>query len=256
MNIMSYKFTYRCAALVLYLCVTVQPCCANEAADLVKAAINYWRDVSSYSVVDMTIHRPKWERTMTLRVWTRGEKESLVRVIAPAKDAGNGTLLVDNKMWTFSPKINRIIKIPSSMMYQSWMGSDFSNNDVARADDLVYLYTHRLIGTETQEGRKVFTIEAIPFDSAPVVWGKEVIKIRDDYVLLEHAFYDQDMVLVKKVVALEIKPMGGKEIATVERMQKMDKPDEWTQILVKEAGFGINIPANTFTRSNLRNPRQ
>lgn len=253
---MSHKLKYCCTPLLLCVCATVQPCRADEAADLVKAAINYWRDVSSYSVVDMTIHRPKWERTMTLRVWTRGEKESLVRVIAPAKDAGNGTLLVDNKMWTFSPKIDRIIKIPSSMMYQSWMGSDFSNNDVARADDLVYLYTHRIVGTETREGRKVFVVEAIPFDTAPIVWGKEVIKIRDDYVLLEHAFYDQDMVLVKKLVALEIKPMGGKEIATMERMQKMDKPDEWTQILVKEAKFGINIPANAFTRSNLRNPRQ
>ncbi len=256
MNIMSYRFKYQWVALLLLICATVQPAYADEATELVKAAIDYWRDVSSYSVMDMTIHRPKWERTMTLRVWTRGEKESLVRVMAPAKDTGNSTLLVDNKMWTFSPKINRIIKIPSSMMYQSWMGSDFSNDDVARADDLVHLYTHRLIGTETREGRKVFIVEAIPFDSAPVVWGKEVIRIRGDYVLLEHAFYDQDMVLVKKLVTLKVKPMGGKEIATVQRMQKTDKPDEWTQILVKEARFGIDIPANTFTLSNLRNPRQ
>ena len=253
---MSHKWQHRCAALVLYVCATVQPSYADEATGLVRAAINYWRDVSSYSVVDMTIHRPDWQRTMTLRVWTRGEKETLVRVMAPAKDAGNGTLLVKNKMWTFSPKINRVIRIPSSMMYQSWMGSDFSNNDVARADDLIYLYTHKLIGTETREGRKVFVVESIPFDRAPVVWGKEVIKIRDDYVMLEHAFYDQDMVLVKKMVSLEVKEMGGKEIATLERMQKMDKPDEWTQILVREARFGINIPATTFTLSNLRNPRQ
>jgi len=253
---MSCKLKYQCAVLFFYICATVQPSYADEAAELVKAAINYWRDVSSYSVVDMTIHRPRWERTMTLRVWTRGEKQSLVRVMAPAKDAGNGTLLVDNKVWTFSPKINRIIKIPSSMMYQSWMGSDFSNNDVARADDLIHLYTHKLIGTETHEGRKTFVVESIPFDSAPVVWGKEVIKIRDDYVMLEHAFFDQDMRLVKKMVAMEVKPMGGKEIATLERMQKMDKPDEWTQILVKEARFGIDVPASTFTLSNLRNPRR
>ena len=250
------KLKYRWAALVVYICASGQPSYANEATELVRAAIDYWRDTSSYSVVDMTIHRPDWERTMTLRVWTRGEKESLVRVVAPAKDWGNSTLLVDNKMWTFSPKINRIIKIPSSMMYQSWMGSDFSNNDIARADDLVYLYTHRLMGTETREGRKIFIVEAVPFDTAPVVWGKEVIKIRNDYVLLEHAFYDQDTTLVKKLVTLEVKAMGGKEIATVERMQKMGTPDEWTQIVVREARFGITIPANTFTRSNLRNPRQ
>ncbi|MBN1840962.1 MAG: outer membrane lipoprotein-sorting protein [Deltaproteobacteria bacterium] len=252
----SYRFKYRWVTLVLCLCATARPAYGDEAAKLVKAAIDYWRDVSSYSVTDMTIHRPKWERTMSLRVWTRGEKESLVRVVSPAKDAGNSTLLADNKMWTFSPKINRIIKIPSSMMYQSWMGSDFSNNDIARADDLVHLYTHRLLGTETREGRKVLIVEATPFDSAPVVWGKEVLAIRDDYVLLEHVFYDQDMVLVKKMGTLEVKQMGGKEIAVLQRMQKMDKPDEWTQIFVKEARFGINIPGNTFTLSNLRNPRR
>ena len=253
---MSHKLKYQCIALLFFFCAAVSPCHADEAADLVKAAINYWRDVSSYSVADMTIHRPGWQRTMRMRVWTQGEKKSLVRVMAPAKDAGNSTLLVDNRMWTFSPKINRVIKIPSSMMHQGWMGSDFSNNDVARADDLIHLYTHKLINTETREGHKVFVVESIPFDSAPVVWGKEVIKIRDDHVMLEHAFFDQDMVLVKKMVALEIKEMGGKEIATLERMQKMEKPDEWTQILIKEAKFGINIPESTFTLSNLRNPRR
>ena len=90
----------------------------------------------------MTIHRPDWQRTMTMVAWTLGEKKSLVRVAAPKQDAGNGTLLIDKQMWTFSPKINRIVKIPSSMMNQSWMGSDFSNKDIARADDIVHQYTH------------------------------------------------------------------------------------------------------------------
>ncbi len=228
---------------------------ADDASAIVKAAIEYWRDISSYSVIEMTIHRPDWERIMVMRVWTRGQKESLVRVLSPAKDAGNGTLLSDDKMWTFSPKINRVIKIPSSMMRQSWLGSDFSNNDIAKADDLVDQYTHKIIGGGRHEGHKVYVIEAVPHEQAPVVWGKEVLKIRDDHILLEHAFYDQDMVLVKKLVTLEIKSMGGKDIATIERMQKVEKTDEWTQILVKEAKFGITIPDATFTLSNLRNPR-
>ena len=204
----------------------------------------------------MTIHRPFWQRTMTLRMWTKGMKKSLVRVTKPKKDKGNATLTKNDKMWMFSPKTNRIIKIPSSMMNQGWMGSDFSNNDVAKADSLLKHYTHTLNGTEIHDGQTVYIIKAVPFDDAPVVWGKEVLKIRADHIILEHAFFDQDGVLVKKMVTREIKKMGGKHIARVQRMQKAEKPKKWTEIVVKEAQFKLNVPDRTFTQSNLRNPRE
>ena len=226
-----------------------------DATAIVKAAIEYWRDVSSYAVFDMTIHRPDWQRTMSMRVWTHGNKESLVRVVAPAKDAGNGTLLLDNDMWSYNPKINRVIKIPSSMMNQSWMGSDFSNNDLAKADDLIDQYRHTLLATETHNGHKLYVIEAVPNETAPVVWGREGLKVRDDYILIEDAFYDQSNVLVKRLVTTEIRPMGGKMVAARERMQRVDKPGEWTEIITREAQFGIDLPASTFTLGNLRNPR-
>jgi outer membrane lipoprotein-sorting protein len=235
---------------------TSTPVETRNAAAIVKAAIEYWRDVSSYAVFDMHIHRPDWQRSMTMRVWTRGNKESLVRVTAPAKDAGNGTLLLDNDMWSFNPKINRVIKIPSSMMNQSWMGSDFSNNDLAKADDLIDQYDHKLLATEAHDGHKLYVIESKPHETAPVVWGREVITIRDDHIVMGHAFYDQSNVLVKKLVTTEVRSMGGKMIAVRERMQKIDKPDEWTDIVTREARFGLNLPASTFTLGNLRNPRE
>ncbi len=226
----------------------------RDAAAIIQDAIEYWRDVSSYSITEMIIHRPTWERAMTLRVWTRGQKESLVRVTEPAKDAGNGTLLIDNNMWTYTPKINRVIKVPSSMMSMNWMGSDFSNNDLAKADDLIEYYSHRLIDTQTVDGHTVYHIESIPHEDAPVVWGKEVVQVRDDLIVLEHAFYDQDMVLVKKLSTLEIKTLGGKAVASVQRMQKIETPEEWTQIGVTEAQFGVEVSDYTFTLANLRQP--
>lgn len=246
---------YLAAALLLFLSLGAQAQ-TPDAATLVKAAIDYWRDTSSYAVSEMTIHRPDWERRVTFRVWTRGDKHSLVRVIAPAKDAGNATLLVDNEMWSFTPKINRVIKIPSSMMTQSWMGSDFSNNDLAKADDLIEHYTHRLLKTETRNGHTQYQIESVPKETAPVVWGKEVVTVRDDYVLLEHAFYDQQGTLLKTLTTQELKSMGGKTVAARQRMQKVDKPDEWTQIIMREVRFGLDIPAHMFTLGNLRNPRE
>jgi outer membrane lipoprotein-sorting protein len=241
---------------LLFLGMFFSPAFADQQATaIIKAAIDYWRDKSSYSVAEMTIHRADWQRSMTLRMWTRGMKDSLVRVVKPKKDKGNATLTKNDKMWIFSPKTSRVIKIPSSMMNQSWMGSDFSNNDVAKADNLLKHYTHTLRGIETHQGQRLFIIEAVPFEDAPVVWGREVLKVRADYIVLEHAFYDQDNVLVKKMVTQDIKLMGGKLIAAEQRMQKAEKPAEWTKIVVKEAQFKINVSRRMFTLSNLRNPR-
>lgn len=226
-----------------------------RAIDIIRAAVEHWRDVSSRAVFEMTIHRPDWERTMRMQMWTLGQKKSLVRVEAPAKDAGNATLLLDGQMWSYAPKINRVIKIPSSMMNQSWMGSDFSNNDVARADDIIEQYVHTLVADTQQDGHTVYTIESVPLDEAPVVWGKEVLTIRDDYVILAHAFYDQDGRLVKRMQSDSIGEMGGKTVALVETMRKTEKPEEWTRITLLDAAYGIELLESAFTLSNLRNPR-
>ena len=229
---------------------------ANEARDIVRAAIDYWRGTSSYSEMTMTIHRPDWERSMSMRAWTQGDDKSLVRVTAPRKDRGNGTLIDDNNMWSFSPKVNRVIKVPSSMMGQSWMGSDFSNKDISRVDDIVDQYDHSIFGEEQHDGHSVYQIESIPHEEAAVVWGKEVLKIRDDNIVLEHSFYDQDGELVKTLQSLEIGDMGGRTIAIRQRMQKVDEPDEWTEINVDSVQYDIELRDSLFTLSNLRNPRE
>ena len=168
----------------------------RDATAIVRDAVNHWRGLSSDAVMTMVIHRPDWERAMTMRAWTKGDDRSLVRVLEPKKDRGNGTLTDDNSMWSFSPKVNRVIKIPSSMMGQSWMGSDFSNKDVSRADDIVDQYDHTLLDKEESDGHTVYVIQSIPHEDAAVVWGREVLRVRDDNVLLKQDFYDQDGKLV------------------------------------------------------------
>ena len=135
--------------LSLLLLVCLSSALANPASpdprELIQQAMDHWRGLSSYSEMTMTIHRPDWERAMSMRSWTKGDKTSLVRVTLPKKDAGNGTLTKDDNMWTFAPKINRIIKVPSSMMNQSWMGSDFSNKDISKSTDILDQYDHKLL---------------------------------------------------------------------------------------------------------------
>ncbi len=227
-----------------------------DARGLVKAAMDHWRGLTSYSEMTMTIHRPDWERSMTMRAWSEGEDRSLVRVMQPKKDAGNGSLLIDNDMWTFSPKINRIIKIPSSMMSQGWMGSDFSNKDISKSTDILDQYELTLTQTTEQDGHIVYTVEAVPHEDAAVVWGREVLLIREDFVMLEEQYWDQDGMLVKVMRATEIAEMGGRTVARVMRMGKVDSPGEWTEMSVQAVEFDVELPPGVFTLSNLRNPRQ
>lgn len=251
------KFMNKRCFLVLALGIFISAAVAEErdAKAIIRDAIDYWRGLSSYTEMTMVIHRPDWERSMTMLVWTKGQDHSLVRVIEPRKDRGNGTLIDKNNMWLYSPKINRVIKVPSSMMGQSWMGSDFSNKDIARVDEIVDEYEHRILGMERIDGVTVYEIESIPKEDAAVVWGKEVLRIREDHIILEHAFFDQDGELVKSLVTKEIAEMGGRIIAKRQRMSKADKPEEWTEIGVNAVEYEVEFRDSMFTQSNLRNPR-
>jgi outer membrane lipoprotein-sorting protein len=241
--------------LAVVLITAVSPAWAIDPRELVRDALDHWRGVSSSGEMTMIIHRADWERTMSMQSWTQGAKKSLVRVTAPQKDRGNGTLMLDNSMWSYAPKVNRVIKVPSSMMGQSWMGSDFSNKDVSRADDIVDQYTHTLLSTTEQDGKKVYVIEAVPLEEAAVVWGKEILTIREDLILLSQDYFDQEGVLVKSLVALEIGEMGGRTIALRQRMTKVDEPDEWTEMQVRSMNYDVTLDDGLFTLASLRNPR-
>lgn len=244
------------AVAQLALCHSAVAAGEADAADILRRAWDHWRGLTSYSVISMTIHRPDWERTMTMRVWTEGQDRSLVRVTEPKKDAGNGTLLIDKSMWTYSPRVNRIIKVPSSMMNQSWMGSDFTNNDVARSNDILDQYDHELLDRYESEGKVVSVIEAVPHEDASVVWGREILHVREDHIIMVHEFYDQDGELVKGMRTLATAQMGGRTVSSRQRMQNADADGKWTQIEVSEAQYDIDMDKRVFTRSNLRNPRE
>ena len=241
---------------VVVTLLTISSALAQDAAEIIRATVDNWRGQSSYAEITMIIHRPDWQRSMSMRAWTEGDNQSLVRVTEPRKDRGNGTLMDDNSMWSFSPKVNRVIKVPSSMMGQSWMGSDFSNKDISRADDIVDQYTHTLLNTAEENGHAVYEIESIPHEEAAVVWGREVLRIRDDHVLLSQNFYDQDNVLVQRLESTDIRQMGGRQVAAIQRMGKVANPDEWTEIQVQSVEFDMEFDSNIFTLSNLRNPRE
>lgn len=233
------------------------PYAAGEVTpeEIVMGAVDLTRGVSSVAEMSMHIKRPDWERRSSLQAWTRGREDALIRFTAPAKDAGNALLKQGEKMWTFNPKLNRNIRLPSSMMSQSWAGSDFSYNDLSRSDKWLRDYDLELVSAEDQDGHTVYTIDAFPKEDAPVVWGKERMVIRDDYVLLETIYYDQEFEPLKRMVGLDVGEMGGRTIATRMQMFNLEEPGSFTEVSYDAMNFDVELEDRLFTVFSLQSGR-
>ena len=238
--------------------VLAAPACAAPAPDadaLLERVFENYRAQSSEATVTMTVHRPAWERNLSLQAWTRGDDDALVRFTAPAKDAGNATLKHGRDTWVFNPKLNQVIKLPASMMSQAWMGSDFSYDDLAKSEDILTDYSHRLLTTRQAGGHTEWTIEADPKPGAPVVWGKLTVTIRDDMVITQETYFDQDMKPARRMDTDRIGQLGGRPYPVVMTMRPLDQPGQWTRIETTAGRFNLAVPAWRFTLSNLQNPR-
>ena len=245
----------------LALLLTIVPAAADAAASaptadgLLRAVFDNWRARNSAVEITMTIHRPDWQRSLTMLASTEGDEKALVRFTAPAEDAGNALLKVGEDTWLYNPRLNQVISLPSSMLYRSWMGSDFSYDDLSKANDILTRYAHRIVKVEREGDHTAYTVEAIPKPGAPVVWGKRTEKIRDDGVMLAETWYDQDMRPVRHMVTDRVAPLGGRMYPVVMSMQTLGEPGKWTRIVATSGRFNTPLPDYLFTVSNLRNRR-
>ena len=224
-----------------------------DARTLLTAMIDLTRGLTSYTEMTMQVHRPEWEKSSSLVAWTRGREDALIRFVAPAKDAGNATLKLGRDMWTYAPKVNRVIRLPASLMSQSWAGSDFSYDDLSRSDELLVHYDLRITATHTEGSHRVYDIDATPLTDAPVVWGMQRLRVRDDAILVEETFFDQDMKPLKRLSAVDINRLGGRMMATRLRMSDLREPNHYTEMTYRAARFDIPVDAQRFTQFALRN---
>jgi len=241
--------------LLLVLSFAGPALAAPDADTLLKQTYDNYRSTSSQTTVAMTIHRPTWERSLQMKAWTRGESDALVRFTGPAKDAGNATLKLGQQTWVYNPKLNQVIQLPASMMSQSWMGSDFSYNDLSKSDDLITDYTHRIVSSGQDGGHATWTVESVPKPGAPVVWGKVDVTVRDDFVITGETYFDQDMKPARRMATNKVGVLGGRTYPLSMTMSPLDQPGQWTRIETSDGKFNAAVPAYVFTLSNLQNPR-
>lgn len=244
------------ACLLILLIVSIAPTAiwSQDAREIVrKADTKYNGEKSSFSEMTMTIVRPKYKRTIEFKGWAISGGQALTLVTAPAKEKGQSFLKSGNNLWSWNPTIQRLIKLPPSMMSQGWMGSDFSNDDILKESSLVKDYTHKLIGTETIGGQKCYKIELIPLESAGVVWGRINLWISiADYFELKSEFYDEDGYLVKSHLASAIKVFDDRKLPSVIEIIPADEPGNKTIVTIKSMRFNISFEKDFFTQQNMK----
>ncbi|ELA8133679.1 outer membrane lipoprotein-sorting protein [Vibrio parahaemolyticus] len=229
---------------------------AESAFDIVQKSDQAMRGKSSYSEATMEIVRPDWTRSMTMKSWTKGTELSLVLVTAPAKDKGSASLKRHREMWNWVPNIERIIKIAPSMLSQSWMGSDFTNDDLINQSSIVVDYQHALVGNDSFEGDKVWVIEATAKPDAPVVWNKVSLWIsQSTYLQRKVEFYDEFDERVNVLTTYDVKELGGRKIATRMEMKPVDKPGNKTIFTTHQAQFDFDINDDFFSQQQMKSLR-
>lgn len=227
---------------------------AQDAKEIVMKADAIVRgEESSQSTMSMQIVRPNWERTVSFKSWSKGTKYSLALITAPAKEKGQAFLKHGNEMWSWNPTINRMIKLPPSMLSQGWMGSDFTNDDLLNESSIVVEYTHKISGNEIISGRDCYIIELIPLEDAAVVWGKLILWIsKNDYLQLKAEYYDEDNYLVKSETGMDIKNMDGRVIPTKYELIPANKIGHKTIVTLVDIKFNTAIPESFFSQQNLK----
>ncbi len=227
-----------------------------NAREIVKKADQLLLGNSNYAEVSMLIHRPRWERSLSFRSWMKGDDYALIYITEPVKEEGQVFLKREGEMWNWLPSISRTIKIPPSMMMQSWMGSDMTNDDLVNESSIVEDYTHTILGREKLNDYECYKIEMIPHEDAPVIWGKVLTWISvKEYYTLKNEYYDEEGELVNTETLSNIRDMGDRTVPTKYMVVPAGKEEHFTAMEFKNIDFNIKIEDSFFSIQNMKNVR-
>ncbi|HXK62450.1 MAG TPA: outer membrane lipoprotein-sorting protein [Acidobacteriota bacterium] len=249
-----------CASLIFLILVLLEGTSLSfaqtsqeRAREIIDRVDRMLRGDSSAGRVTMTVATRQWKRTTELRIWSEGTDKVLIRVEAPKKDQGTATLRVGDNIWNYLPKIDRVIRIPTSMMMASWMGSHFTNDDLVKESRLIRDYDVWIDFEGPRDGVEVYEFRLTPRPEAPVVWGKIEYQVRKADLMPTWAkFYGEDGELKRTATFSEYEEMDGRLIPTRMRMSPEDKPGEFTEMKYEELEFDLEIDEGVFSLKSLR----
>jgi outer membrane lipoprotein-sorting protein len=196
----------------------------------------------------MRIETPEWKRTLEINVWAQGLEKTFIRILSPQKDKGVATLRIQNEMWNFFPKIDKTMKVPPSMMMGSWMGSDFTNDDLVKESTLLKDYDSKLLSSTDNN----YYIELKPKENTATVWGKIVVVVKKENTQpVRQEYYDDKGIKMREIVFKEMRTFGSKTIPAIMELTPFNKPGHKTTIEYKQLDFE-HVDNNIFTQMNLQ----
>jgi outer membrane lipoprotein-sorting protein len=211
------------------------------------------RGSSSHGQMTMHVKTERWERTLSMEVWSKGRDMSLVRISSPASEAGMATLKVGRNIWNYLPKVDRTMKVPPSMMSGSWMGSHFTNDDLVKDSRMADDYTFSLTAQPSDNADGLYVIECVPKPDSPVVWGRVVVDIRGtDEMPTDIRYYDENGSLARTMTFADVKTVGRRTFPTHMTLTVADKPGEFTEVFYQDMAFDVDLPDSTFTLQGLK----
>lgn len=236
--------------LLLYPLVTIHSQTAEEIIQKAEDAVK--GENTAQGSFKMTIHTEDFTRQLVMESWWQGNKNSLIVTLSPTKEKGNKTLKIGNEMWQYLANTETTIKIPPSMMLQSWNGSNFTNDDLVRESNLAKDYTQKIIGDEKIDEKETWKILLTPKPDAPVVWGKLYYWVRKkDYLPALVQYFDEKGNMVRYLVYSDVKDFNGRKLPAKWTMYDKTKKDNYTQIEILSMDFNTKISARKFSFQEL-----
>ena len=240
-------------AFLLFIPLSAQSNTENQnASEIIRIAEEKQRGDTAITKIAVKIERPRFTSSILLESWdARIGKKSFIRILEPEKDRGVTFLKMENNLWNFIPKIGREIRIEGSMLQDSWMGSDFSNDDLVRSSSLFTDYTHKYLQLKNDN----HVIELTPKPAMPIEWQRVVYTVRQkDYMPVQQDFFDHKNRLRKRMEFSDYEVKSGRLIPTKMRMMTIEnnKVKSQTSMLILEASYNVTIPSSIFSKANLR----
>ncbi|MBN1384811.1 MAG: outer membrane lipoprotein-sorting protein [Elusimicrobia bacterium] len=224
----------------------------NDVKEIVKKIDELYRSKTSYAEIEMKIVTPHWERTLSMTAWSAGTKKTFIRILEPKKEKGVATLRIGNEMWNYLPKVNKVIKIPPSMMMSSWMGSDFTNDDLVKESSMLEDYHYKLTSVENPE-KDIIYIELTPLENKPIVWGKIVMAVKENsYIPVWEKYYDEKGTLMRIMEFGNVTSFSNRQIPATLKMVPKNKENHMTVIEYKKLELDIPVGEDVFSLRNLR----
>lgn len=240
----------------LLLWAVVSPSQAMEVQDLIRHIDELWRGETSQATMTMTVKTRRYERSMTMEAWSRGKDYSLIVIRQPVKDRGISTLKVKENIWNYLPKINRVTKVPSSMMSGSWMGSHFTNDDLVKESTFEDDYDSSISFEGERNGKTIYELTSLPKPDAAVVWGKVTMELEQKNLAPYRAlYYDEEGVLIRTMTFDQLQTIDGRAVPMRMSLQPEDKPEESTVISYQSIKFSVPLEPSFFSLQSLQQRR-